>query len=88
MGFFKDVPIHGEKIHVQFRAESFNIFNIANLGLTTLTVTATPSTIATGCYADPSNSAGDPSCIATNTFLHATSAHDPRIMQFGMKLIF
>jgi hypothetical protein len=86
MGLFKDVPIHGEKLHLQFRAEAFNIFNIANLGLAAQT--ATPGTVATGCYAGTNNSAGDPSCIASDTFLHATSAHDPRIMQFGLKLVF
>jgi hypothetical protein len=86
MGFFKDVPIHGDKVHLQFRAEAFNIFNIANLMLASQT--ATPGTVATGCYAGANNSAGDPSCIATDTFLHATGAHDPRIMQFGLKLVF
>jgi hypothetical protein len=86
MGFFKDVPIHGEKIHVQFRAEAFNIFNITNLGVTSLT--AYSNVVATGCYAGPYNSAGDPSCISTNTFLHATSAHNPRIWQLGFKLVF
>jgi len=86
MGFFKDVPIHGDQVHLQFRAEAFNIFNIANLSLASQT--ATPGTVATGCYAGANNSAGDPSCIASDTFLHATGAHDPRIMQFGLKLVF
>jgi len=47
---------------------------------------STSVTVATGCYAGANNSAGDPSCIASDTFLHATGAHDPRIMQFGLKL--
>lgn len=86
MGFFKDVPLHSEKVHLQFRAEAFNIFNITNLMVASQT--STPGTVATGCYAGADNSAGDPSCIASNTFLHATGAHDPRIMQFGLKLVF
>jgi hypothetical protein len=86
MGFFKDIPIHGEKLHLQFRAEAFNIFNIANLSLASQV--ASPVPVATGCYAGANNSAGDPSCIASDVFLHATSAHDPRIMQFGLKLVF
>lgn len=86
MGVFKDVPVHGDKVHVQFRAEAFNIFNIANLSLASQT--ATPGTVATGCYGGTDNSAGDPSCIGAGTFLHATGAHDPRIMQFGLKLVF
>jgi hypothetical protein len=33
-------------------------------------------------------SAGAPSCVAGNSFLHPVDAHDPRIMQFGLKLAF
>jgi hypothetical protein len=86
MGLFKDIPIHSDKVHIQFRAEAFNVFNIANLSLASQT--ATPGSVATACYGGANNSAGDPSCIGTDTFLHATGAHDPRIMQFGIKLVF
>jgi hypothetical protein len=30
-GLFKDIPIHGERYRVQFRAEFFNLFNRVNL---------------------------------------------------------
>lgn len=86
VGLFKDVPIYHERAHLQFRAEVFNAFNTANLNVTSLTVS--PGAVAAGCFAGSNNSAGDPSCIASNTFLHATGAHDPRIMQFGLKLLF
>ena len=33
-------------------------------------------------------SAGDPSCYANNGFLRAAGAHNPRILQLGMKFIF
>ncbi len=85
MGLFKDIPV-GEKFHLQFRAEAFNVFNIANLNVAGQT--ATPGAIATGCYAGANNSAGDPSCVMSQTFLNATGAHDPRIFQFGLKLVF
>jgi hypothetical protein len=87
MGVFKDIPIHGEQIHLQFRAEAFNTFNIANLFLGSGSE-GTANIVSAGCYAGPSNSAGDPSCIAGSTFLHATAAHNPRILQLGLKLIF
>jgi hypothetical protein len=87
MGVFKDIPIHGEQIHLQFRAEAFNTFNIANLFLGSGSE-GTANIVSAGCYAGPSNSAGDPSCIAGSTFLHATGAHNPRILQLALKLIF
>lgn len=89
MGFFKDIPIHGEKAHIQFRAEAFNIFNTPNLFVTG--ATTSNGAVSTGCYAGANNSAGDPSCISgsnASTFLHATGAHNPRIFQFGIKVLF
>jgi hypothetical protein len=29
-GLFKDIPLHGERYRVQFRAEFFNLFNRVN----------------------------------------------------------
>jgi len=43
---------------------------------------------STGCYAGPNNSAGDPSCTSSASFLHAAAAHNPRILQLGLKFIF
>jgi len=40
------------------------------------------------CTAGPNNSAGDPSCIASSSFLHANGAHAPRRMQFGFRFLF
>jgi hypothetical protein len=39
------------------------------------------------CYGGPNNSAGDPSCL-DSSFLHPSGAHNPRILQLGMKLLF
>jgi len=86
MGLFKSIPIHGEQVHLQFRAEAFNTFNHSQLYVTVPTTTG--NVITTGCYAGANNSAGDPSCIAGSTFLHADAAHNPRILQLGLKLIF
>jgi hypothetical protein len=41
----------------------------------------------TSCFG-ANNSAGDPGCYDNNNFLRATGAHNPRILQLGMKFIF
>jgi hypothetical protein len=68
-----------EARQLEFRAEAFNIFNHTqwagiNSGL--------------NCYGGPSNSAGDPRCLAASNFLHPNSAHRPRVLQFGLKFMF
>jgi hypothetical protein len=78
MGLFKRFAI-GEARAFEFRAEGFNVFNHTqwsgvNSGAT--------------CYAGANNSAGDPSCIASSTFLHPGGAHNPRILQLGLKFLF
>ena len=87
MGLFKQIPLHTERAHLQFRTEAFNLFNHPQLYVTAPTL-AVPNVVTTGCYAGPNDSSGDPSCVASNTFLHATGAHLGRIVQLGLKLIF
>jgi hypothetical protein len=62
----------------EFRAEAFNVFNHTQW-----------SGVNSGanCYGGPNNSAGDSSCLVSS-FLHPSGAHNPRILQLGMKFLF
>jgi hypothetical protein len=78
MALFKLFAVSESK-WFEFRAEAFNIFNHTQwAGINN----------ALNCYTGPTNSAGDPSCIAASNFLHPNSAHRSRILQFGLKFIF
>ena len=94
MALFKHFPIK-ESIGIEFRAEAFNIFNHTQwawLGGGTGSAASNSAfsspTNSADCYGGPNNFAGDPSCTTTVGFLHAAAAHNPRILQFGLKFIF
>jgi hypothetical protein len=79
MGLFKQFAFT-EVRKFEFRAEAFNVFNHTQwepLGNT-----------STSCFAGPNNSAGDASCLAGNNFLRPGGAHNPRILQLGLKFNF
>jgi hypothetical protein len=89
MGVFKHFAI-GEKVRTEFRAEAFNIFNHTQFQ----GINNSPS-----CFAQNGNfafSAGNNECVNGNLaqgiqpsgFLHPNLAHDPRLLQFALKLIF
>jgi hypothetical protein len=90
MALFKTFAIH-EAIALQFRVEAFNVFNHTQWASGNPTASTTGSggvanaTIA--CYGGTNNSAADPACLG-NGFLQPQAAHDPRIFQFGLKLLF
>ncbi len=85
-GLFKHFALKSETRAIEFRAEAFNVLNHTQWSSGSLGGNAVDNNAS--CYAGPNNSAGDPSCIAGSTFLHPTAAHNPRILQLGMKLIF
>jgi len=88
MGLFKHFPLKSEQRALEFRAEAFNVFNHTQwLPLNSSGSISNPNDQA-ACYAGPNNSAGDPSCIPNSEFLHPGGAHNPRILQLGMKFIF
>ena len=95
MALYKNIPIH-ESVAIQFRAEGFNIFNHTQWD------SSNPTNGVTGsggvaqnsllCSGGANNSAADPSCLTAGTpwygFLQPEGAHNPRIFQFGLKLLF
>jgi hypothetical protein len=78
MGLFKHFPLRSESRSIEFRAEAFNVFNhtqweALNSGDSSSSdYTAT----CTGLCAD------------SGTFLRPTAAHNPRILQLGLKFLF
>ncbi len=79
MGLFKLFPIRSESRALQFRAEAFNVFNHTQWN---------GINAGASCYGGPDNSAGDASCVITQTFLHPSGAHNPRILQLSLKFLF
>jgi hypothetical protein len=77
MGLFKRFFVT-ETAFFEFRAEAFNIFNHTQFSGVNNDIS---------CYGGANNSAGDPSCFATS-FLHPSGAHNPRLLQLGLKFLF
>jgi hypothetical protein len=89
MGVFKHFPI-GEKLNTEFRAEAFNVFNHTQFQ----GVNSSPSCFAQ--YGSFAYNAGNNDCVNGNAaegiepsnFMHPSVVHDPRLLQFALKLIF
>jgi hypothetical protein len=83
-GLFKRFSF-GETRGIDFRWETFNIFNHTQYKSTN----DSPSGISNSMDCAPTGStAGDASCIASSSFLHAVHAHLARRMQFGLRFFF
>jgi hypothetical protein len=76
-GLFKQFHVTEQK-YFEFRAEAFNLFNHTQFNGVNNGIS---------CYGGSNNSAGDASCL-DQSFLHPSGAHNPRLMQLGMKFIF
>jgi hypothetical protein len=86
MGIFKHFPVK-EKATIEFRAEAFNIFNHPEF-------TAVNNS-APDCYGSNAGSTfnfGYNPCVqgvdGPSSFLHPSIVHDPRLLQFALKVLF
>jgi hypothetical protein len=93
MALYKHFAIH-ESVAVEFRAEAFNIFNHTEWGYIAGDAGSaggngsyTGGSNSIGCYGANGN-AGDPNLCLSDNFLRPGAAHNPRILQLGMKFIF
>ena len=78
MALFKQFVISENKAF-EFRVEAFNIFNHMQWAFVNDQM---------NCYGGPFNSAADPNCLVSTNFLHPSTSHRARILQFGVKFIF
>jgi Carboxypeptidase regulatory-like domain/TonB-dependent Receptor Plug Domain len=76
-GLFKKFAFT-EKTGMDFRWENYNLFNHTQFNSIDGSMDCAPV----------GSTAGDPTCLGTSSFLHSTSAHAPRRMQFGLRLYF
>ena len=72
---------------LEFRAEAFNVFNHTEFIIYDPD-RGNQANNTVSCYGGSDYSAGDPSCLSGNSFLHPIEAHRPRTMQFGLKYAF
>ena len=74
-------------LDIEFRAEAFNVFNHTQFRITDPSHPGNTGNNVINCYGSQTElySAGASGCLAGNSFLHPVDAHDPRILQFGLK---
>jgi hypothetical protein len=84
-GLFKEFPVK-EKVRFQFRWETFNLFNHTQFN----SVSGNNTTGSPGGTNSPLDTSdpGSALSLSNSSFLHVTGAHQPRIMQFGLRVQF
>jgi len=89
VSLLKHFKVLGER-DLEFRAEAFNIFNHTQFRIYDPAHPGNTGNNVIGCYggANVNYSAaggGGVDCLTGSSFLHPVDAHDPRIIQFGLK---
>ncbi|WP_263360151.1 TonB-dependent receptor [Acidicapsa ligni] len=87
MSTFKHFKPFQGRVDMEFRVEAFNVFNHTQFRITDPANPGNTGNNVINCYGGQSElySAGASSCLQGNSFLHPVDAHDPRILQFGLK---
>jgi len=90
LALLKHFKAFQEKSDVEFRIEAFNVFNHTQFRIYDSSHAGNTGNNVINCYGDITTgySAGASSCLAGNSFLHPVDAHDPRILQFAIKMAF
>jgi hypothetical protein len=92
ISLLKHFKVFGER-DLEFRTEAFNVFNHTQFRIYDLSHPGNTGNNIIGCYGAASvnysaAAGGGVDCLTGNSFLHPVDAHDPRILQFGLKLSF
>jgi hypothetical protein len=92
VSLLKHFKVLGEH-DLEFRAEAYNVFNHTQFRIYDPARPGTPGNNVIGCYGGASanysaGGGGGVDCLTGNSFLHPVDAHDPRILQFGLKFAF
>jgi Carboxypeptidase regulatory-like domain len=92
LSLLKHFAVFGER-DLEFRAEAFNVFNHTQFEIYDPSHPGNTGNNVIGCYGGASADysaagGGGTNCLLGNSFLHPVDAHDPRIIQFGLKLSF
>jgi len=90
VSMLKHFKMFQEKADVEFRVEAFNVFNHTQFRIYDPSHPGNTGNNVINCYGDITTgySAGASGCLTGNSFLHPVDAHDPRILQFALKLGF
>lgn len=87
MSLYKHFKPFTEHVDVEFRIEAFNVFNHTQFRITDPSHPGNTGNNIINCYGTQTElySARGSACLAGNSFFHPVDAHDPRILQFGLK---